>query len=107
MSNLTEFVNVMASGYCYQGTCSPVGGLQGTLGAPEIIGIVGILVMFFIGMKMKVSADLLIVSVLTMIFIVTSTAIGVAYLPQWVEWLFVLPGAVIFAMGMIKVLKHR
>lgn len=107
MSNITDFVNVIANGACYQGTCSPIGGLQGTFGTPEYLGIVGVLLIIIIGLKMKVSPDLIFISALAMIYIVTDSIIGMVLLPEWIRWLLIIPSAVVFSMGMMKVIKHR
>jgi hypothetical protein len=107
MSNLTAFVNGTMGGIPFNGTAPPVAGLSGTFGSPEILGIAGILIIIIIGWKMKVSPDLLIVSTLTMLAIVTNSAVGSALLPEWTYWLFILGGGVIFALGLIKIIKYR
>ena len=107
MSNLTGFVNGTITGIPFNGTAPPVAGIAGTFGSPEILGIAGIIIILIIGIRMKVSPDLLIVSTITMLAIVTNSAVGVALLPDWIYWLFILGGAAIFALGFIKFIKYR
>lgn len=109
MSNLTDFVDVIATGanVSFNNTTPEVQGVTGTFGGGEILGIAAILIMIALGMKMKVSADLLAVSTISMLAVVTNSAVGAAVLPDFVFWLFVLGGASVFAMGLIKFIKYR
>ncbi len=102
MGLFDNFTNVITNGTGFNGTAPPVTGLGGTFGSPEILGIVGILIMIIIGMKMKVSIDLIVMSVLTMISILAG-----AFLPDWIFWIFILFGGGIFGLGLIKVIKNR
>lgn len=107
MSNLTAFVNGTMGGIPFNGTAPPVAGIGGTFGDPLILGIAGIVIIIIIGIKMKVSPDLLVVSTVTMAAIVTDSSVGSALLPSWIYWLFVMGGLVVFGLGLIKVIKYR
>lgn len=107
MSNLTSMVGVLANGTSFNGTATPVSGIPGTFGGYEILGISAIVIMFIIGIKMKVSPDLLVVSCVSMLALVTMPSIGSALLPEWTFWIFTITGGIVFALGLIKVLKHR
>jgi hypothetical protein len=107
MSYLTNFTNVIANGTSFNGTSTPVAGVVGTFGSPEILGIAGIIIILVIGMKMKVSPDLLVVSCVTMLSILTNSLIGVALLPEWIMWIFILGGGVVFGLGLLKIIKNR
>jgi len=110
MSNLTSFVNVIANGTSFNGTASPVSGITGVFGNPIILGIAGILLILIIGIVRKASPDLIIVSCLSMIIIASSTTIstvGSNLLADWVFWLFILGGGIIFALGLLRIIKNR
>ncbi|MEM3063162.1 MAG: hypothetical protein QW303_06445 [Nitrososphaerota archaeon] len=108
MSNLTSFINVTTMGTSFNGTASPVGGITGSFGNPIILGIAGILIMLIIGVKMRVSFDLIALSCLTMIAILGSpTTVGSGILPDWIFWLFILGGGIILGLGLNKVIKNR
>lgn len=110
MSNLTDFVNTIGNGTNFNGTSPPVAGAVGTFGDPIILGAVGILLVLIICIVRKASLDLTIVSCLSMVIIASSTTIsnaGANLLSDWIFWLFILGGGIIFGLGMIKVIKHR
>jgi hypothetical protein len=102
MSHLTNFTDVIGNGTSFNGTDTPVAGIVGTFGSPEILGIVGILIILIIGIKMKASPDLIIISVITMLEILSGV-----FLPEWIFWLFILGGGVIFGLGLLKLIKNR
>lgn len=104
MSNFTNFVNTIGTGTSFNGTSSPVGGVVGTFGTPEILGIAGIVIILVIGIVKKASPDLIMISTMTMLTVIAS-AFGTTF--EWIQWLFVIGGGGIFGLGLIKIIKHR
>lgn len=102
MSALTNFTNIIGSGGSFNGTSSPVGGITGSFGNPAFLGLAAIIIMLIIGMKLKVSIDLIILSIITMIQIIAGV-----YFPEWIFWIFIIGGGGIFGLGLLKVLKNR
>jgi hypothetical protein len=101
---MTDFIT---SGGTINGTAPPVAGVVGTFGSPEILGLAGIIIIIIIGAKFKVSPDLLVLSILTMLSIVTNSLVGSALLPEWIYLLFILGGGAVLGLGLIKFLKSR
>lgn len=106
-SYLLNMTNIITNGGSFNGTSSPVAGVAGTFGDPLILGIAGILIMLIIGWKMKVTPDLMIVSTVSMLAVVSDASFSANLLPQWIFWLWVFGGAAIFSLGLIKVIKYR
>lgn len=109
MSNITDFVGVIGTGanVSFNGTATDTAGLAGTFGSVEILGAAGILIMIIIGWKLKAPLDLIAVSSISMLAVLTNSAVGASYLPEYIFWIFVLGGASIFALGLIKFIKYR
>lgn len=99
--------NFITNGGTINGTATPVTGVVGTFGDPIILGLAGVIIMIIIGAKFKVSPDLLVLSIVTMLSIVTNSLIGSALLPEWIYWLFILGGGAVLGLGLIKFLKSR
>ena len=107
MSNLTGFIGVIANGTSFNNTSSPVAGIGGTFGSFEILGIAAILIILIIGIKLRFSFDLIVVSTISMLAVITNATIGAVMLPEWIFWFFTIGGGIIFALGLIKVIKYR
>jgi hypothetical protein len=102
MSALLNFTNMFQNGMTFNGTASPVGGLPGTFGGADILGVVGLILIIVIGVKYKASPDLIALSVVTMLSILAGV-----YLPEWSFLLFIMAGGGVFTMGLLKFIRHR
>lgn len=102
MSNLTEIERIISNGTTWNNTAPPVAGLQGWLGATELIGLFGLGLILFICWKRKVSFDLMLLSTITMLEILIAS-----WMPEYILWLFIIGGGAVFGMGLIRFIRRR
>jgi hypothetical protein len=101
-TSLLNMTNIIGTGMNFNGTANPVGGLPGTFGGADLLGIFGLILIIAIGIKYKATPDLLVLAVMTMLSLLSGT-----YLPEWSYLIFLMGGGVVFVMGLLNVIRHR